>query len=53
MTNESDWRSTDRVEWSGHPSGQLVTFAVEGVPEPAYAPRGLDHMEIQLTIQEG
>jgi hypothetical protein len=53
VTNEADWRVTDRVEWSGHPSGQLVTFAIDGVPEPAYTPRGFDHMEIGLRIQEG
>lgn len=53
MTNEPSWDAPDRVEWSGHPSGSLVTFYVDGVPEPAYTRRGFDHMEINLRIVEG
>lgn len=44
-------RARDHVVWNG-PVGE-VTFRVEGVPEPAYTPRGLHHAEITLRVYNG
>lgn len=52
ITNYLDVDANDRIEWGGHPAGTKV-FQVDGPPEPAYTPRGADHLEARLRIVEG
>jgi hypothetical protein len=53
MTNHQDVQATDRIEWDAHPSGQPLTFEVDGPPEPVYTPFGAHHLEVALKLIEG
>jgi hypothetical protein len=52
VTNYLDIDGNDRIEWPVGPFG-LATFRIDGPPEPAYTPRGYDHVEATLRIVEG
>ena len=47
MSNDSDWRTGDRVEWGA------ITFEVHGPPEPAYDATGFHHTEATLRVLGG
>lgn len=51
VTNHTDVRALDRVEWTG-PTGPM-TFETDGPPEPTYTPRGPHHTEVGLVIYTG
>jgi hypothetical protein len=51
VTNRTDVRALDRVEWTG-PAGPL-TFETDGPPEPVFTPRGSHHTEVGLRIITG
>lgn len=54
MSSATDIEPNDRIEWSGHPSGDTLTFLVWGPPAPLYVPSGaVHHTETTLRRQTG
>lgn len=49
VTDDCEIGRRDRIEWE-HPSGETITFTVDGAPEPVYTPAGYHHTEITLRV---